>query len=55
MTELMLDYLNDTLSPKMKRDFDRHLSICPDCVSFFNTYKKSVAVTRSIRPKRSRQ
>jgi hypothetical protein len=50
MTDLMFDYLNDKLSPKVKRDFQQHLRICPDCVNFFDTYKKTVSVTRAIRP-----
>ena len=50
MTDLVFDYLNDKLSPSTKRDFQQHLRICPDCVNFLNTYKKTVSVTRSIRP-----
>ena len=48
MTDLVLDYLNDKLSPTVKRDFQQHLRICPDCVSFLNTYKKTVAATRTV-------
>jgi hypothetical protein len=48
MTDLALDYLNEKLAAAVKRDFEQHLSICPDCVSFLNTYKKTVAATRSI-------
>jgi hypothetical protein len=50
ITELIFEYVNDTLSPAVKRDFHRHLRICPDCVKFLNTYKKTASVTRSIRP-----
>ena len=50
ITDLVVDYLNDELSPKLKRDFEKHLRICPDCVSFLNTYKKTVSITCSIRP-----
>ena len=50
MTDLVFDYLNGKLGPSIKRDFEQHLQICPDCVSFLNTYKKTVSVTRSIRP-----
>jgi Putative zinc-finger len=50
ITRLIFGYLNDTLSPSVKRDFKRHLRICPDCVNFLNTYKKTASVTRSIRP-----
>jgi len=48
MTDLVLDYLNDKLAPTTKRDFQRHLRICPDCVNFLNSYKKTVAVTGSV-------
>jgi uncharacterized protein (DUF2267 family) len=51
ITDLVFDYLNDKLSPNVKRDFEQHLQICLDCVNFLNTYKKTVSVTRSIRPK----
>ncbi|MET0503147.1 MAG: anti-sigma factor [Candidatus Binatia bacterium] len=49
ITGLILDYLNGTLSPSVKRDFKRHLRICPDCVNFLNTYNKTVTVCGSIR------
>ena len=50
ITDLVFNYLNDKLSPNVKRDFQQHLRICPDCVSFLNTYRKTVSVTRSVRP-----
>jgi Putative zinc-finger len=50
ITGLIFGYLNDTLSPSVRRDLKRHLRICPDCVNFLNTYKKTASVTRSIRP-----
>jgi Putative zinc-finger len=50
ITGLIFGYLNDTLSPSVRRDFKHHLRICPDCVNFLNTYKKTASVTRSIRP-----
>ena len=50
IADLVFDYLNDNLRPKVKRDFQQHLRICPDCVHFLNTYEKTVAVTRTVRP-----
>jgi hypothetical protein len=50
MTALLHDYLNNTMSRNLKRDFERHLGLCPDCVSFLNTYKKTVGATRSLDP-----
>lgn len=49
ITGLIFGYLNDTLSRSVKRDFQRHLRVCPDCVNFLNTYKKTVATSRSLR------
>jgi hypothetical protein len=42
--------LNDTLRPAVKRDFQRHLRICPDCVNFLKTYKKAAAASASLPP-----
>ncbi|MBI2090430.1 MAG: zf-HC2 domain-containing protein [Deltaproteobacteria bacterium] len=47
-TSLLLDYLAGTLPPKVKRAFERHLSICPDCVSFLKTYQKTIRLTQSF-------
>ncbi len=52
LTDLVFDYLNDKLTPAAKRDFEQHLSLCPDCVSFLKTYKKTVTATRSIKAER---
>jgi anti-sigma factor RsiW len=48
ITDLIWKYLSDRLGPTLKREFKRHLRICPDCVSFLNTYKKTVSLARSI-------
>lgn len=48
ITALIFGYLNDTLKPAIKRDFQRHLRICPDCVNFLNTYRKTLATSASL-------
>jgi hypothetical protein len=50
ITDLVLDYLNDKLTPRIKREFVQHLRLCRDCVSFLNTYKKTVAAAGTIKP-----
>lgn len=47
-TALLLDYLAGTLPPKVRKAFDEHLSICPDCVSFLRTYEKTIQLARSF-------
>ena len=49
ITVLIFGYLNNTLSPAVKRDFKRHLRICPDCVNFLKTYRKTMAASQSLR------
>ena len=46
----MRDYVSDRLNADVKREFTQHLRICPDCVSFLNTYKKTVSIGRSLAP-----
>ena len=46
---IVYGYVNGTLSPDVKRDFQRHLRVCPDCVAFFKTYKKTVAAMKCVR------
>jgi anti-sigma factor RsiW len=48
ITDLIWKYASDRLSPTLKREFEKHLRICPDCVSFLNTYKKTVSLARSM-------
>ena len=48
ITTLIADYLGGRLTPAVRRGFARHLRICPDCVRFLNTYRKSVKATQAI-------
>ncbi len=48
ITDLILDYITGELHPDTAAEFEEHLGICPDCVAFMNTYKKTVEVTRSL-------
>jgi anti-sigma factor RsiW len=48
LTDLLYDYVNGNLSRNIKRDFQQHLRICPDCVRFLNTYKKTVTVAGTV-------
>ncbi len=48
ITDLILDYITGELHPDTAVEFEEHIGICPDCVAFMNTYKKTVEVTRSL-------
>lgn len=47
VSELIADYLNGELDEYVEISFEEHLACCPDCVSFLNTYKKTVELTKS--------
>ena len=49
IADLMADYLSDKLRPTVKQEFAKHLSICPDCVNFVNSYKKTVQSMATLR------
>lgn len=49
IAELVSDYLHDNLEARLRRQFEAHLEICPDCVAFLKTFRKTVSVMRSVR------
>ena len=38
---LLVDYLEATLTPDTATAFERHLEICPPCVAYLRTYRKT--------------
>jgi anti-sigma factor RsiW len=51
-TDLLLDFVSGELDFKTNIEFERHLEVCPDCVAFLNTYKKTIELTKSFLKKR---
>lgn len=49
VASLIMDYLNGELGRETTLAFEEHLSFCPDCVAFLNTYKKTIQSTQSLR------
>ena len=48
ITDLIAAYLTGELDAATKRAFENHMARCPDCVSFLNTYKKTLHSIHSI-------
>lgn len=38
----LLSYLSGELSADKEQDFEKHLAVCPSCVSYMKTYKATV-------------
>ncbi|MGE5444282.1 MAG: anti-sigma factor family protein [Ignavibacteriales bacterium] len=49
VASLIMDYLNGELGRETTLAFVEHLSVCPDCIAFLNTYKKTIQSTQSLR------
>jgi anti-sigma factor RsiW len=47
-TSLIGAYVQSNLSPQMSLLFEEHLRACPDCVSFLNTYRKTLELAKSF-------
>ena len=46
LIEFCLDYLEGELPRDEEAGFRRHLAQCPDCVNFFETYRKTPEISR---------
>lgn len=46
--ELLADYLDGALDPKVAGALEQHLDGCPSCLNFIKTYKATTALVREI-------
>jgi anti-sigma factor RsiW len=46
VVEFCLDFLDGALPEEERGRFTRHLSVCSDCVTFFETYRRTPEVSR---------
>jgi anti-sigma factor RsiW len=44
--EFVWAYLSGEVSDAERREFEYHLSGCPSCVAYMNTYKQTIDLTR---------
>jgi predicted anti-sigma-YlaC factor YlaD len=45
--EFLRHYLDDELPEQVKACFDMHLSVCPSCVDFMNSYRRTIELAKS--------
>lgn len=48
VVNLLADYLDERLPNSTQRDLEQHLSGCPSCVAYLNTYRSTVSLLRSL-------
>ncbi len=39
-------YLDGELDPEIQQVFDQHLSVCPNCVIYMETYKSTISLLK---------
>lgn len=42
--DFLADYLDAKLAPEVAADLERHLAVCPPCVAYVNTYRRTRAL-----------
>ncbi len=45
---LIIDYTEGSMSPVLKKEFECHIDDCSSCLAFFDTYKKTSEITKTI-------
>ena len=48
LTELLLDYVSGDLTPEQSELIDQHLEWCPPCVTYVETYRLTIRLTRQL-------
>lgn len=43
----LLEYIAGELPPERQEEFERHLSVCPQCVQYLKNYKATVAMAKA--------
>lgn len=46
VADFLTDYLSGELSPDLRAQFDRHLSVCPNCRAYIATYQATIELGR---------
>lgn len=44
--DFLVDYSDGQLSGAARREFDRHLSVCPSCVAYLKSYKTTIELEK---------
>lgn len=46
LIDFLMDYLDGVLPESKRMTFEQHLSICPSCVAYLDTYRESIRLGR---------
>lgn len=46
LINFLLDYDANDLPPPVRAEFDRHLGLCPPCVNYLQSYRRTVTMVK---------
>lgn len=46
LIDFLADYLSGDLPGEQRAEFDRHLTVCPSCVAYLESYKRTIRLGR---------
>lgn len=47
LIEFLDDYVDGSMPPAQRAEVDRHLAVCPPCVTYLETYKRTIALGKA--------
>lgn len=51
LLDFIYDYLEGTLPSDQRAEFERHLTVCPSCINYLETYKQTPRIGKlALRP-----
>ena len=46
LIDFIASYRDNELTPEQRGEFERHLSVCPSCVAYLETYEQTIALAK---------
>lgn len=47
LIDFIADYLDGELPDDSRREFERHLGVCPSCVAYLDSYRQTIALGKA--------
>lgn len=47
LIEFIAEYLEDRLPTEARREFERHLTVCPSCVNYLDAYRQTISLGKA--------
>ncbi|MFN0011193.1 MAG: anti-sigma factor family protein [Phycisphaerales bacterium] len=47
LVEFVMAYLDKELPASQRAEFERHLTVCPSCVNYLETYRTTIEVSKA--------